>query len=80
MLKMTLQFYRSEEISVFYEICYKIYHQDNPDKFYFTDSSNLVHEESRKTAYAIISLTIIVQAKALPGENSSKMADLVPLK
>ncbi|XP_055968912.1 ribonuclease H-like [Sorex fumeus] len=52
---------------------------DNPDETWFTDGSSLVPEGTRKAAYAIVSLTRVVEAEALPGGTSAQKAELIAL-
>ena len=46
---------------------------------WYTDGSSFLHEVARRAAYAIVSETKMVEARALPAYNTNQQAELIAL-
>ena len=51
----------------------------NPDMEIFTDSSSFVRDEKRKAGYAMVTAEQVLEAKSLPQETSTHLAEFVAL-
>ena len=52
---------------------------DSPDMEIFTDDSSFVWDEKHKAGYTVVTAEQVLEAKSLPQETSTQLAELVAL-
>ena len=52
---------------------------DSPDLEIFTDDSSFVWDEKHKAGYAVVTAEQVLEAKSLPQETSTQLAELVAM-